>query len=90
MTITKQSLLEAAKAVIKRWDSPRWNWDIHTGVYIEALRQAVQDAEVYTPMTDDEMQSLSAAWEGDDDSEYCWEHYIERAVIERLRIRWGG
>jgi hypothetical protein len=34
-------LVRAANKVIKRWDSPQWTWDIHTGVYIHELRDAI-------------------------------------------------
>ena len=51
MTITKQSLLEASKTIIGVFDS---NWTSRSKFYelvydpIEALRQAVQDAEAAT------------------------------------------
>lgn len=37
-------LIEAAEAVIARWDSPRWKWDQHTGEFIARLRSAVEAA----------------------------------------------
>lgn len=37
-------LIEAAEAVIARWDSPRWKWDQHTGEFIARLRRAVEAA----------------------------------------------
>jgi len=36
-----QQLLTAAEAVIKRWDSPMWKHQEHTGVFIDELRKAV-------------------------------------------------
>jgi hypothetical protein len=36
-----QQLLEAANAVIKRWDSPLWKHQEHTGKFIDELRKAV-------------------------------------------------
>lgn len=38
-------LLEAAKDVVARWDSPQWKWDEHTGVLIDRLRSAIAKAE---------------------------------------------
>lgn len=84
-------LLEAAKDVIARWDSPQWKWDTHTGVYIDALRQAVQDAEVYTPMTDDESDAITKAQWGQYAlliAHRACNRSVERAVIERLGLRW--
>jgi hypothetical protein len=36
-----QKLLDAAKAVIDRWDSPLWKHQEHTGKFIDELRKAV-------------------------------------------------
>ena len=36
-----QKLLDAAKAVIDRWDSPLWKHQEHTGKFIDELRNAV-------------------------------------------------
>ena len=59
MTITKQSLLEASKTIIGVFDS---NWTSRSKFYelvydpIEALRQAVQDAEIGDAMQERELQ----------------------------------
>jgi hypothetical protein len=36
-----QQLIDAAKAVIERWDSPLWRYQEHTGKFIDELRKAV-------------------------------------------------
>ncbi len=38
----------------------------------------------YMPMSDDEWQSISAKYQGDDDSEYPWESYIEKVILARI------
>lgn len=40
-----QTLINAAKAVITRWDTPLWKDVEHTGVSIAALRKAVEGME---------------------------------------------
>jgi NTP pyrophosphatase (non-canonical NTP hydrolase) len=42
MSIEAMTLLDAAKAVVERWDSPNWKDLPSTGVYINALRQAIE------------------------------------------------
>ena len=45
--VTKQrdELLEAAQAVVDRWDSPTWKDTQHTAVYINLLRTAITYAK---------------------------------------------
>lgn len=38
-------LLEAAKAVVERWDSPNWKVAEHTATFIHRLRAAIAKAE---------------------------------------------
>ena len=38
----------------------------------------------YMPTSDDEWQSISAKYQGDDDSEYPWESYIEKVILARI------
>jgi hypothetical protein len=33
-----QALRDAVAEVVKRWDSPQWKWDIHTGDFINKMR----------------------------------------------------
>ena len=40
-----KELIEAAQALIDRWDSPTWKETEHTGAYIARLRRAVEQAE---------------------------------------------
>jgi len=57
---------------------------------MDALRQAAQDAQdvqVYTPMTDDEWFSFLEV-EPDNESKHHFLKEVERAVIERLGLRW--
>ena len=82
-------LLEAAKAVLDA--SARNHLRKH---HLDALRQAVQDAQVYTPMTDDDFHKI-ASENIDEMNAGGWlnlyEVYgkaVERAVIERLGMRW--
>ena len=42
-------LLDAAKAIVERWDTPHWKIAEHTGVYIDALRAAIAKAEGELP-----------------------------------------
>jgi len=42
------ALLEAAKAVVERWDTPSWKWEIHTAEFIQALRAAIAAEEAKT------------------------------------------
>ena len=37
-----EALLEAAKDVVSRWDSPKWKYDEHTGAIINRLRVAAK------------------------------------------------
>jgi len=39
------NLIDAAKAVVARWDSPDWKDANHTADYISALRKAIEEAE---------------------------------------------
>jgi hypothetical protein len=56
---------------------------------IEALCQAVQDTVVYTPLTKEEIFKLSDSWlENNKPSKIGWATTLERAVIERLGMRW--
>ena len=83
-------LLKTAKAVVENWYQNKAVVDS-----IEALRQAAQDAEVYTPFTNAEHYQIWSAdgkflpisdWNLND----VWEdeRAVERAVIERLGLRW--
>lgn len=42
-----QRLIEAAEAVVSRWDSPQWEWDKrgHTAGIVEGLRKAISAAK---------------------------------------------
>lgn len=42
-------LLETAKAVVERWDSPLWREQEHTSTFINRLRAAIAKAEGGTP-----------------------------------------
>ena len=41
----RDRLAEAAKAVVDRWETPFWKQVEHTGVYIAALRKAVEEVK---------------------------------------------
>ena len=41
-----EKLLEAAKVVIERWDSPLWKDLPHTGEFIHKLREAVEGSKL--------------------------------------------
>ena len=49
LEVSHAELLEAAKAVVERWDSPRWKEQEHTGVFIHRLRDAIAKAEGEQP-----------------------------------------
>ena len=91
MTIAKQSLLEAAKAVVENWYQNKAVVDS-----IEALLQAVQDADhiedslgmVYTPLTDDNRRKIMQEFIEGACSYKTLALNVERAVIERLGMRW--
>ena len=38
-------LCEASQAVVARWDSPKWKEQEHTGVFIDKLRQALEECK---------------------------------------------
>ena len=40
-----QTLMDKADSVIKRWDSPKWKWDQHTGELIRELQVALDAAK---------------------------------------------
>ncbi len=52
---TNAELLQAAIALIERWDSPLWKDLPATAEYISRLRKAVDNAKVFhtKPSTDD-------------------------------------
>jgi hypothetical protein len=139
-TIAKPSLLEAAKSVVKTSKEVYLTGTNRTALVrvtcMEALRQAVQDAErtftptdlfkdadgyimsgngicvqfkagvpvrlevgeasyvvhdaeAYTPLTKDEIYKLADSWlENNNPSKIGWATTLERAVIERLGLRW--
>jgi len=41
----RDRLAEAAQAVVDRWETPFWKQVEHTGVYIAALRKAVEQVK---------------------------------------------
>lgn len=41
----RDRLAEAAQAVVDRWETPLWKQVEHTGVYIAALRKAVEEVK---------------------------------------------
>jgi len=41
----RDRMAEAAKAVVDRWETPFWKQVEHTGVYIAALRKAVEEVK---------------------------------------------
>ena len=43
-------LIESAKAVVERWDSPLWKDQPHTAEYIHRLREAISDSELQTKL----------------------------------------
>ena len=71
LQLANQSLREAAKAVIERWDSPNWKDAKHTRDYIYALRDAVNAAELSKPQPKEAqalraaVQAVIAAWDSD-------------------------
>lgn len=42
-------LLEAAEAIVARWDSPLWKDQPHTGTFIDQLRAAIAKAKGEQP-----------------------------------------
>lgn len=49
------TLQEAAKAVVERWDSPKWKDLPHTAEFIDALRTALGNTR---PLTKAEKQAM--------------------------------
>lgn len=45
---TDASIIDAAKAVIQRWDSPLWRQEVGTADLINDLREAINNAEKVT------------------------------------------
>jgi uncharacterized protein (DUF4213/DUF364 family) len=89
MTIAKQSLLNAAKAVLNQYgkDKSYLSVDID-GDVIQALRIAVSEAETYTPLTDDNRRKIMQEFIEGACSYKTLALNVERAVIERLGLRW--
>ena len=56
--MTQVKLIEAAKAVIARWDTPRWKDAKHTADYIYSLRDAVNAAELASQAQPTPSQSI--------------------------------
>jgi hypothetical protein len=48
LTDAQRELLQAAQAVVDRWDSPNWSDGTHTADYIHRLRKAIAAADVAT------------------------------------------
>ena len=44
-----EEMVEAAKDVVARWDSPLWKDQPHTGVFIDQLRAAIAKAKGEQP-----------------------------------------
>ena len=78
------TLLEAAKAVLDNEDRINESLSYLSAEPMDALRQAVQDAEVYTPLTLEDIVKLFPAVV----DELAMIRGTERAVIERLGMRW--
>ena len=96
-------LLKCAKKVLDRYDGDGVISYLQDSDIMEPLRQAVKDTDiskmettdhipdvgkmVYTPMTDDEIDDIylygKTAYRVDG------LHDVERAVIERLGLKWG-
>lgn len=94
-------LLEAAEAVLDCWNAPRIDDDGREVIetwpmqkLMDALRQAMQEAETYKPMTDDELDAITNKQWGKQSPDIMYAAYrashraVERAVIERLGMRW--
>ena len=84
------NLRKAAQDIIEDVDSPYIPDEIRMVdvKLIEALRQAVQDAEVYTPMTDDDRRKIMQEFIEGACSYKTLALNVERAIIERLGLRW--
>jgi len=48
-TEQRDRLAEAAQAVVDRWETPFWKQVEHTGVFIAALRKAVEQVKGVQP-----------------------------------------
>lgn len=72
-----QRLIDAAEAVIARWDSPQWNWEEPTASLIHELREAVEEAKTGTPAEERVVQLV------EEHAEYVRGDKINRTHITR-------
>ena len=90
-------LLKCAKKVLDRYDGDGVISYLQDSDVMEPLRQAVQEAETYKPMTNYEHYKI---WASDGNympsdeysQDFIWEdeRKTERAVVARLGLKWGG
>lgn len=78
-----EKLLEAAKAVIERWDSPLWKDLQHTGEFINRLREAVADSS-------NEKDNFNVGWIGVDDRLPMFERVLVKAIGTYFVASRGG
>lgn len=82
-------LIEAAKAVVDRWDSPDWSDGTHTSEYINRLRKALSSQPVRKRLTDDAIRECSMyAWDscsGEDRNDY--DLVFARAIEAKINRR---
>lgn len=60
--MTTPTLIESARAIVARWDSPNWSDAAHTRDYIDALRAAIEAAESAQPEPARQPMTETEAW----------------------------
>ena len=56
-------LLEAAKAVVKRWESPKWKEEPHTTEFISRLRNAIKGLTMTQDKTIEAAKAVIERWD---------------------------
>ena len=86
--MTTPTLIEAARAIVARWDSPNWSDAAHTRDYIDALRAAIEAAEKAEPAA----YRVECRW-ADPALDQTWQKYSDygtRKAAELSQQRFAG
>ena len=76
--MTTPTLIESARAIVARWDSPNWSDAAHTRDYIDALRAAIEAAEKAEPVA----HRVEIRWR-DRALDQSWRKYADTAYRDR-------
>lgn len=89
-------LINAAQAVIERWDSPQWNWGEPTAALIHELRQAVDAArhqgqeEAKAASVEEISRALSQATRHVEDDRDHMSNMLFNSIFDAVKSTDGG